>query len=112
MNTFDFLKSITTVPGTSGNEMAVAEALREYFAPLCDEAYTDAMGSMVAIQRGTGKGPKVMLCAHLDEVSLMTMDVEDDGAIRFMAQREILPGEYVMVRIIGAEAYDLYGEEI
>jgi len=37
---------------------------------------------------------------------------ESDGAIRFMAQREIMPGEYVMVRIIGAEAYDLYGEEI
>lgn len=37
---------------------------------------------------------------------------ESDGAIRFTADREILPGEYVMIRIIGAEAYDLYGEEI
>ena len=37
---------------------------------------------------------------------------ESDGAIRFIAQREILPGEYVKVKIVGAEAYDLYGEEI
>ncbi len=37
---------------------------------------------------------------------------ESDGAIRFTAQREIMPGEYVMVKIVGAEAYDLYGEEI
>ena len=100
MQTFDFLKSITTVPGTSGNEMAVAKARREYFAPLCDEAYVDAMGSMVAIQRGTGKGPKVMIVAHLDEVSLMTMDVEDDGAIRFMSigvASHIMPAQEVLV---------------
>lgn len=37
---------------------------------------------------------------------------ESDGVIRFIAQREIMPGEYVSVRILGAEAYDLYGEEI
>ena len=37
---------------------------------------------------------------------------ESDGAIRFIAQREIQPGEYVQVRILGAEAYDLYGEVI
>ena len=37
---------------------------------------------------------------------------ESDGVIRFFAQREILPGEYVQVRITGCEAYDLYGEEV
>ena len=100
MNTFEFLKSITAVPGTSGNEIPVAKALREHFAPLCDEAHVDAMGSMVAIQRGTGKGPKIMLCAHLDEVGLMSMDVEDDGAIRFMSlgvASQILPAQEVLV---------------
>ena len=100
MNTFEFLKSITAVPGTSGNELPVAKALREHFAPLCDEAHVDAMGSMVAIQRGTGKGPKIMLCAHLDEVGLMSMDVEDDGAIRFMSlgvASQILPAQEVLV---------------
>lgn len=37
---------------------------------------------------------------------------ESDGVIRFTSRRDIQPGEYVMVRITGAEAYDLYGEEI
>ena len=37
---------------------------------------------------------------------------ESDGVIRFFADREIQPGEYVQVRITGAEAYDLYGEVI
>jgi endoglucanase len=100
MQTFDFLKSITTVPGTSGNETAVAAALRDAFAPYCDEAYADAMGSAVAIQRGTGKGPKIMIVAHLDEVSLMSMEVCDDGAIRFMSigvASQIMPAQEVYV---------------
>ncbi len=37
---------------------------------------------------------------------------ESDGNIRFTAQREIQPGEYVKVKILSAEAYDLYGEEM
>ena len=37
---------------------------------------------------------------------------ESDGVIRFLAQREIAPGEYVRVRIKDAEAYDLFGEEV
>jgi ribosomal protein S12 methylthiotransferase len=37
---------------------------------------------------------------------------ESDGVIRFIANREIQSGEYVQVRILGAEAYDLYGEVI
>ena len=37
---------------------------------------------------------------------------ESDGNIRFTAQREIQPGEYVTVKILSAEAYDLYGEEM
>lgn len=100
MNTFEFLKEITAVPGTSGNEMQVAHALKEAFAPLCDEAAVDAMGSMTAVQRGTGKGPKVMLCAHLDEVSLMSTDVEEDGSIRFISlgvAAQILPAQEVSV---------------
>ena len=100
MDMLSFLKTITAVPGTSGNEMAVAKALMEAFAPYCDEASVDAMGSMTAVQRGTGKGPKVMLCAHLDEVSLMTTDVEEDGSIRFLSigvASQILPAQEVNV---------------
>lgn len=98
MQVFEFLKSITAVPGTSGNELPVARALLDAFSPLCDEAHVDAMGSMAAVQRGTGKGPKIMLCAHLDEVSLMTTSVGEDGSIRFISlgvASQILPAQEV-----------------
>ena len=56
------------------------------------------MGSMVAVQRGSGHGPRIMLIAHLDEVSLMTMDVCDDGAVRFTSigvASQIMPAQEV-----------------
>ena len=100
MDMLKFLREITAVPGTSGNEMQVAQALKEAFLPFCDEASVDAMGSVTAVQRGTGKGPKVMLCAHLDEVSLMSTAVESDGSIRFISigvAAQILPAQEVRV---------------
>ncbi|MDO4355402.1 MAG: 30S ribosomal protein S12 methylthiotransferase RimO [Clostridia bacterium] len=37
---------------------------------------------------------------------------EIDGNIRFTSSRELKPGAYVTVKITGAEAYDLTGEEV
>lgn len=98
MDTFEFLREITALPGPSGYEQPVAERLRALFAPLCDEAHVDAMGSMVAVQRGTGRGPRVMLTAHIDEVCLMTSSVEKDGSVRFFSigvAPHILPAQVV-----------------
>jgi ribosomal protein S12 methylthiotransferase len=37
---------------------------------------------------------------------------ESDGVIRFSSGKELKPGQYVNVKITGADAYDLFGEEI
>ncbi len=37
---------------------------------------------------------------------------ESDGAIRFTSSHALLPGQYITVKITGADAYDLFGEEI
>lgn len=106
----EFLKRITALPGTSGYEQGVSSALQEAFSQLCDEARVDAMGSVVARQKGNG--PKVMLCAHLDEIFLMTLKVEDDGSVRFLPvgmanmtlpgrEVELLTGEGPLYGVIG-----------
>lgn len=84
MSMMEFLREITAVPGTSGYESPVAQAFYEAFAPFADEISIDPMGSVVAVQRGTGAGPRLLLTAHIDEVGLMTTDVEEDGSVRFM----------------------------
>lgn len=37
---------------------------------------------------------------------------EVDGVIRVKSQRRLAPGQYIRVKITGADAYDLFGEEV
>lgn len=37
---------------------------------------------------------------------------DSDGEIYFTAERELTPGEFVSVRIVRADTYDLYGQEV
>ena len=112
MDTFEFLREITALPGPSGYEQTVAERLRALFAPLCDEAQVDAMGSMIAVQRGTGRGPRVMLTAHIDEVCLVTYAVEKDGSVRFFSigiAPHILPAQVVRLLTREGAIYGVVG---
>ena len=45
-----------------------------------DRVTVDAMYSVIAHKKG--KGPKIILCAHLDEIALMVTHIEDDGSLR------------------------------
>ena len=106
----DFISRITALAGTSGHEQPVAEAILKEFSPFCDEARVDAMGSVVARQKG--RGPKVMLCAHLDEIGMMTLGVEEDGSVRFMPMgmaSMILPAHEVMILTKEGPLYGVVG---
>jgi len=94
-----YLADISALPGPSGQEGPVSQALVERFKPLCDDVKVDALGNVIAHKKGTG--PKVMLSAHQDEIALMAVKIEDDGCIR-MGQvggvdPRILPGTRVWV---------------
>ena len=58
MDYMQFLSEITRVPGTSGYEAPVAGAFARAFAPYCDEVRIDAMNSVIAVQRGGGRGQR------------------------------------------------------
>lgn len=66
--------------GPSGQEMQIAEYFAEKFRPFVDEVTVDKMFNVIAHKKGTG--PKVMLCAHMDEIGMMVVGIEDDGSIR------------------------------
>lgn len=114
MDYFEFLSRITTIPGRSGYEAPVAEAFAQAFAPYCDEVKTDAMGSVVAVQHASGgrRGPRVMLCAHMDEVGLMTTGVEADGSVRFLPMgvaMQTLPAQEVTLLTKEGPLYGVIG---
>ena len=114
MDFLKFLSHVTTVPGLSGFEMPAAEAFKRAFEPYCDEVSVDMMGSVLAVQRSnTGKrGPRVMLCAHIDEVGLITTDVEEDGSVRFMSRgvaAQTLPAQEVTLLTKEGPLYGVIG---
>ncbi len=93
------LMESTSTLGVSGQEGAVAEYFAEAWKPLVDEVEVSPMYSVIAHRKGTG--PKVMICAHLDEIALMVQKIEDDGSVRFGGvggvDPRILPGSRVWV---------------
>lgn len=105
MDVKKILADATATLGVSGHEAEVAAYFAEQFRPLVDEVKVDAMYSVIAHKKPTGtnpeKAPKVMLCAHLDEIALMVTKIEDDGCVRFGSvggvDPRILPGSRVWV---------------
>lgn len=74
------LSEAAEVCGPSGQEMAAAAYFAEQFRPLVDEVRVDSMFNVIAHKKG--EGPKVMICAHQDEIGLMVTKIEDDGSLR------------------------------
>ena len=93
------LSEATSTLGVSGQEESVAAYFAGQFQPYVDEVQVDSMFNVIAHKKGTG--PKVMLCAHLDEIALMVNKIEDDGCVRFASvggvDPRILPGSRVWV---------------
>ena len=122
MDLMKYLSHITAVPGLSGYETPVASEFAKLFEPLCDAVTVDETQSIVGVQLGEKHGPRVMLCAHIDEVGLMTTDVEEDGSVRFLSlgvAAQTLPAQEVTILaedgpiygVIGAVPPHLTGED-
>ena len=78
--TFELLKTFTEAPGPSGYEQTTSDVVAECWKPLVDEIRTDAMGNLIALQRGTASEPRpaLMLAAHMDEIGLIVTGIEGD----------------------------------
>lgn len=77
----DLLKRLSEAHGTSGFEDPVRALVRKELDGLC-ELSTDKMGNLIALKRGTGGSPKLMLAAHMDEIGFMVRAIDDKGFLR------------------------------
>lgn len=78
----DMLRAFSEAKGICGHEKGASRVMRKYVEPVSDEITYDALGSMAAVQKGTGNGPRVALFGHLDEVGFLVKEIQDDGFIR------------------------------
>lgn len=71
------LEKLIKAYGVSGNEGEVRNIIRNEIRRYADEVSIDKMGNLIARKRG--RGPRVMLVSHMDEVGLMLRSITPEG---------------------------------
>lgn len=75
-----FLKRLIETHGPSGNEKRVRAVIEKELRPFVDEMSVDKLGNLIAHKMG--KGQKVMVAAHMDEIGLMVKEITKNGHIK------------------------------
>ena len=107
------MAEICEVAGSPGYEKRIRDIVIREVTPLVDEVSVDNLGNVTAIKRGKDR-KKVMIGAHMDEISFMVTHIEEGGFLRFhtlggfdpktlTAQRVIVHGKKDLVGVSGSK---------
>ncbi|NMB45108.1 MAG: M42 family metallopeptidase [Firmicutes bacterium] len=108
----DIVKELVELYGPTGREEQVAEYIAKIMRPLVDEVYTDALGNLVAVKRGSANAEKIMLAAHMDEVGVIITDIDDNGFLRFSNIGGVSPFTLIGQRVRFADGtIGVFGQE-
>lgn len=77
----DLLMKLIDANGPSGHEHPVRAIIMSEIKEHVDEVFIDKMGNLIAHKRG--KGQRIVIAAHMDEIGLMVKKIEDNGLIKF-----------------------------
>lgn len=111
------LKKICETPGAPGFEQRVRELVVREVRPLADELSIDNMGNVIAVRRGAAR-KKIMVAAHMDEISFIVTHIDEDGFLRFhplggfdpktlTSQRVIVHGRRDIIGVMGSKPIHL-----
>jgi putative aminopeptidase FrvX len=78
----DLIRTLTEAYGPSGHEEQIREIIRAEVETFADKVRVDALGSLIALKKGSGEGKQVMLAAHMDEIGLIVSYVDEKGFLR------------------------------
>ncbi len=117
MINFPLLKEICETPGAPGFEQRIRELVLSRIRPLADEVSIDPMGNVIAVKKGK-EDKRVMVAAHMDEISFIVTHIDEDGFIRFTplggfdpktltAQRVIIHGKEDVIGVMGSKPIHL-----
>ncbi len=116
------LKELTEASGAPGYEAEVRSIVQRYCEPLGKISY-DKLGSLICRKSGSAAEPKIMIAAHMDEVSFMVSNITGEGFIKFvplggwwdhvlLAQRVLIKtSKGDVVGVIGAKPPHLLSDE-
>jgi putative aminopeptidase FrvX len=75
------LMELSSCPGPPGGEQQVARLIQSQLEDFCDIRY-DGLGSLLAEKPGRLERPRLLLCAHMDEIGFMVQSITDKGFLR------------------------------
>ena len=111
------LKRLTNASGVSGYESEIKNLILKEVG---EGLFTvDVMGNLIVHK--PGKGKRVMVCAHMDEVGLIITDITDEGYLKFssvggvdpriLVSKRVWIGEKKIPGIVGMRAVHLQSPE-
>jgi len=107
----DVLRELSEAKGAPGYEDEVRELITKFVKNYVDKLTVDKLGNLITI-KGEGR-PKIMLAAHMDEVSLMVRYIDDHGFIKFVNLGSIPPyvllGQEIAIKGSKGEVYGVVG---
>ena len=109
----DLLGRLCECHGPSGREDDVARIVSAELVATGAEVTRDALGNLLGRRAGdAASGPRLMLAAHMDEISLMVNHIDERGFLRFITvggwdartlvgQRVIVHGRSALPGVVG-----------
>lgn len=126
----ELLAELCGTAGPPSREDRVRKVVLRELGPLADHVTVDRMGSVIATRsprgtrtrRGKDRPRRVMLSAHMDEISLIVTHIDDKGFLRFstlggfdpktlVTQRVIVHGKEDVPGVIGSKPIHIMSEE-
>lgn len=90
MKEIERIIALSNAFGPSGFEDEVSKLVKDELKGF-DNLKEDKMRNVTCVVNPKGKGPKVMLDAHLDEVGLIVQAVKPNGTMNFLTLGRIMP---------------------
>lgn len=84
--TFQRVKELTELQGTSGFEHHVRNYMLEHMTPFVDRIEHDGLGGVFGIREHTDQeAPRIMFASHMDEVGFMITQITERGLFKVVA---------------------------
>ncbi|MBI5568053.1 MAG: M42 family metallopeptidase [Chloroflexi bacterium] len=91
MSVKDLIQKLVNAFGPTGFEDEVRSIIQAEIKGLADEVSVGKLGSLIALKKGTGRGKKIMLVAHMDEIGLMVTHIDNRGYARVTPLGTVFP---------------------
>lgn len=111
-----FLEKLTSMTGVSGHEDEISGVVSLAFEEYCEDVRRDSFFNVFGRMPGTQKehAIRIMISAHMDEIGMMVVEIDDKGFIKFtniggidqrvlLAQEITVHGKENLYGVIGAK---------